>query len=75
VLRSFLIEAIYRKALACHVEVAKDMGSDKSGNTMSVETEIVERMKSMSASSSSPCSVFTGSTSRLVRPSSRRSWA
>ncbi|KAJ7913387.1 P-loop containing nucleoside triphosphate hydrolase protein [Mycena leptocephala] len=48
VLRGFLIEAIYRKALACHVEVAKDMGSGKSGNMMSVETEkIVARLTSM----------------------------
>ncbi|KAJ7240374.1 P-loop containing nucleoside triphosphate hydrolase protein [Mycena haematopus] len=48
VVRGFLIEAIYRKALACHVEVAKDMGSGKSGNLMSVETEkIVARMTSM----------------------------
>ncbi|KAJ7896136.1 hypothetical protein B0H13DRAFT_2523444 [Mycena leptocephala] len=35
------------KALACHVEVAKDMGSGRSGNMMNVETEIVERMKDM----------------------------
>ncbi|KAF7342250.1 P-loop containing nucleoside triphosphate hydrolase protein [Mycena venus] len=48
VVRGFLIEAIYRKALSCHVEVAKDMGSGKSGNMMSVETEkIVARMTSM----------------------------
>ncbi|KAK7042141.1 P-loop containing nucleoside triphosphate hydrolase protein [Favolaschia claudopus] len=48
VLRGFLIEAIYRKSLACHVEVAKDMGSGKSGNMMSVETEkIVARMTSL----------------------------
>ncbi|KAJ7731940.1 P-loop containing nucleoside triphosphate hydrolase protein, partial [Mycena maculata] len=45
VLRGFLIEAIYRKALTCHVEVAKEMGSGKSGNMMSIETEkIVGRM-------------------------------
>ncbi|KAJ7610244.1 P-loop containing nucleoside triphosphate hydrolase protein [Mycena polygramma] len=44
-LRGFLIEAIYRKALDCHVEVAKEMGSGKSGNMMSIETEkIVGRM-------------------------------
>ncbi|KAF7378054.1 P-loop containing nucleoside triphosphate hydrolase protein [Mycena sanguinolenta] len=48
VVRGFLIEAVYRKALTCHVEVAKDMGSGKSGNLMSVETEkIVARMTSM----------------------------
>ncbi|KAJ6480257.1 P-loop containing nucleoside triphosphate hydrolase protein [Mycena sanguinolenta] len=48
VVRGYLIEAIYRKALTCHVEVAKDMGSGKSGNLMSVETEkIVSRMTSM----------------------------
>ncbi|KAJ7697815.1 P-loop containing nucleoside triphosphate hydrolase protein [Mycena rosella] len=48
ILRGFLIEAIYRKALACHVEVAKEMGSGKSGNLMSVESEkIVARMTSI----------------------------
>ncbi|KAJ7136954.1 P-loop containing nucleoside triphosphate hydrolase protein [Mycena epipterygia] len=48
VLRGFLIEAIYRKALDCHVEVAKDMGSGKSGNMMSIETEkIVARITSV----------------------------
>ncbi|KAJ7205375.1 P-loop containing nucleoside triphosphate hydrolase protein [Mycena rebaudengoi] len=50
VIRGFLMEAIYRKALGCHVEVAKEMGSGKSGSMMSIETEkIVARMTSMYA--------------------------
>ncbi|KAJ7079433.1 P-loop containing nucleoside triphosphate hydrolase protein [Mycena belliarum] len=48
VVRGFLIEAIYRKALTCHVEVAKELGSGKTGNMMSVESEkIVARMTSV----------------------------
>lgn len=36
---SFQIEAIYRKALLIHVEVAKETGSGKTGSMMSLETE------------------------------------
>ncbi|KAJ7777800.1 P-loop containing nucleoside triphosphate hydrolase protein [Mycena olivaceomarginata] len=47
-LRGFLLEAIYRKTLLCHVEVAKELGAGHSGNMMSVESEkIVGRLTSM----------------------------
>ncbi|KAM0755999.1 P-loop containing nucleoside triphosphate hydrolase protein [Meredithblackwellia eburnea MCA 4105] len=40
-LRGFLLEAIYRKSLKIHVEVAKQTGSGKAGSMMSLETEKV----------------------------------
>ncbi|KAL8292319.1 hypothetical protein RQP46_001785 [Phenoliferia psychrophenolica] len=38
-LRGFLIEAVYRKALRVHIEVAKATGSAKGGSMMALETE------------------------------------
>lgn len=38
-LRGFLVEAICRKSLRLHVEIAKETGSGKAGSMMSLETD------------------------------------
>ncbi|KAL8281226.1 hypothetical protein RQP46_006260 [Phenoliferia psychrophenolica] len=47
-IRGFLLEAIYRKSMRIHVEVAKDTGSGKAGSMMALETEkIIIRMNTL----------------------------